>query len=74
MIGCTKDPKTLLSDSFLDLDREIDASIGGGKINLEYKHMQVVDTDRSWILFGVPGDTHPEAFGNMLRPFLQNAM
>ncbi len=36
--------------------------------------MQVVDTDRNWILFGVPSETHPESFGNMLRPFLQHAM
>lgn len=74
LIGCTMDPKTLLSESFLDLDRDIDLNIGGGKITLEYKQMQAVDTDRNWILFGVPSDTHPESFGNMLKPFLQNAM
>ncbi len=74
MIGCNIDPKQLLEDSLLDLDRDLDASIGGGKITLEYKKMQVVDTDRNWVLFNVPGETDPELFGNMLRPFLQQAM
>ncbi len=74
MIGCNMDPKQLLEDSLLDLDRDLDASIGGGKITLEYKKMQVVDTDRNWVLFNVPSETDPELFGNMLRPFLQQAM
>ncbi len=74
LIGCNIEPKQLLSERCLDLDRDLDANIGGGKITLDYKQMQVVDTDRNWILFGVPSETHPKSFGNLLRPFLQQAM
>ncbi len=41
---------------------------------LEYKEMQVVDTDRNWILFCVPSEVNPELFSNLLRPFLQDQM
>lgn len=75
LIGCSMEPKKLLADTFLELDNGLDESIGGGKITFEYKPLQVVETERNWILFGIPGtDIHPESFGNMVRPFLQHAM
>ncbi len=70
LIGCNVEPKTLLEDTFLDLDNDLDDNLGGGKITFEYKKMQSVDTDRNWILFGVPSKTHPESFGDLLKPFL----
>jgi hypothetical protein len=69
-IGCNMEPKKLLSDTLLDLDKDLDVNIGGGKVTLEYKDMQVVDTDRHWILFGVPSETNPESFSKILKPFL----
>ena len=74
VIGCNTPPKELIDDCFIDFDRDISAANGGGKITPEYKKLQVVDTNRNWILFGVPAYTHPESFGNMTRPILQDAM
>lgn len=73
-IGCNQEPKNLLSNTLLDLDKDLDASLGGGKVTLAYKEMQVVDTDRHWILFGVPSETNPEAFSNLLKPFLMHEL
>lgn len=75
VIGCNTPPKDLISDCFIDFDREISAANGGGKIRMEYKKLQVVDTNRNWILFGVPAvGTDPEAFADMIRPILQETM
>lgn len=41
---------------------------------MEYKQLQAVDTERNWILFGVPASTHAESFHAMVRPILQDAM
>ena len=73
-LGCNQEPKTLLENTLLDLDKDLDPSIGGGKVTLSYKEMQVVDTDRYWILFGVPSETNPEAFTNLLKPFLMHEL
>ena len=45
-------------------------NIEGGRVTLEYKEMQAVDTDRHWILFGVPSETNPDSFSKILKPFL----
>ena len=43
-------------------------------MTLEYKEMQAVDTDRHWILFGVPSETSPESFSRLLKPFLADEL
>ena len=74
LIGCNTEPKELLLDCFIDFDRDISAAQGGGKVSFVYKELQVVDTNRNWILFGVPASTHPESFALMVKPILQDAM
>ncbi len=73
-IGCNIEPKKLLSDTLLDLDKDLKVSVGGGRVTLEYKEMQVVDTDRHWILFGIPSETNPESFSKLLKPFLTDKL
>lgn len=74
VIGCNMEPKELIEDCFIDFDRDISAAQGGGKVSLSFKQLQVVDTNRNWILFGVPATSDPGAFHAMVRPILQDAM
>ena len=63
-IGCDIDPKTLMDKIELDMYSERE---GGGMVNITYKEIQVFDSSRDIILFGIPNNSDPKALNDLLR-------
>jgi hypothetical protein len=70
MLGSSMDPKDLLRRCVMDWD---DTQKNGGKVNITYKQMQVLQTSKMVILVGVPIDVDSESLACMLRATIEEA-
>jgi hypothetical protein len=68
MLGSSMEPKDLLRRCVMDWNN---TQKNGGKVKITYKQMQVLQTSKKIVLFGVPTDVDSKSLGSMLRATME---